>query len=166
MKPLLLIALLLLANTVAAAEPISGKKHSQSEPSTKQRLTTEEMDAEIRAFEPEIRAVEKALGLDPSGDTMTKRRYTTEELDAMQEAEQSRRAAEKARAQFSKDNYACLLEYRTSGPAIQAPSVGGGNELAAMLQIESERRRENKYVQACLESKGWTFPARNAESTK
>ena len=111
----------------------------------------------------------ESQGMAPSGDTTTKRRYTTEELDARdarEKAEQSRNAAEKQRLQLAKDNYACLLEYRRSGPAIQAPSVGGGNELAAMLQVESERRREEKYVQACMESKGWIFPARNAESTK
>ena len=95
MKPLLLIVLLLLANTVAAAEPISGKEYSR-----------EEVDAMIKAAESQR--------MDPSGDTTTKRRYTTEELDARdarEKAEQSRNAAEKQRAQFAKDNYACLLEY-------------------------------------------------------
>ena len=130
----------------------------------------------------------ESQGMVPSGDTTneqeefefrlrmeqeakTKRRYTTEELDAMQEAEQSRNAAEEQRgrlakqqAQLAKDNYACLLEYRTSAPVIQAPL---GNDIGAVgMQGMLEQRREEKYVQACLESKGWIFPARNAESTK
>lgn len=145
MKPLLLIVLLLLANTVAAAELIAGKEYSR-----------EEFDAMKKAAESQ--------GMAPSGDTTTKRKYTTEELDAMQDAVQSRNAAEKQRARLAKDNYACLLEYRTSAPAIQAP-LGSSGE-AVIMQGMIERKREEKYVQACLESKGWTLPARNAESTK
>jgi hypothetical protein len=68
------------------------------------------------------------------------------------------------RAQLAKDNYACLLEYRTSAPVKQAP-LGSSMEAVAM-QGMLEEKRENKYVQACLGSKGWTFPARDAESTK
>jgi hypothetical protein len=68
------------------------------------------------------------------------------------------------RAQFAKDNYACLLEYRTSAPVIQAPP--GSSAEAVILQGKIELMREERYVRACLESKGWTFPARNAESTK
>ena len=129
----------------------------------------------------------ESQGMVPSGDTTneqeefefrlrmeqeakTKRRYTTEELDAMQEAEQSRNAAEEQRgrlakqqAQLAKDNYACLLEYRTSAPVIQAPL--GGDIGAVLMQGQIEQVREEKYVQACLESKGWVH-ARNAESTK
>jgi len=174
MKPLLLIVFLLSAcHSSVAAEPLSGnpewlrtppaplfteKEEVKATQDAPYRYTTEELDAMKKAA--------KSQRMAPSGDTTTKRRYTTEELDAREKAEQSRNAAEKQRLQLAKDNYACLLEYRRSGPAIQAPSVGGGNELAAMLQVESERRREEKYVQACMESKGWIFPARNAESTK
>jgi hypothetical protein len=68
------------------------------------------------------------------------------------------------RARLAKDNYACLLEYRTSAPVIQAP-LGSSME-AVGLQGMLERAREEKYVQACMESKGWIFPVRNAESTK
>ncbi len=88
------------------------------------------------------------------------RRYTTEELDAME----ARDAAEKQRAKLAKDNYACLMEYRTSAPVIQAPP--GSSMEAVGMHGMFEEKREARYVRACMESKGWTFPARNAESTK
>lgn len=66
--------------------------------------------------------------------------------------------AEKAGAQLAKDNYACLLEYRTSAPVIQAP-LGSSME-AVGVQGLFEEKRELKYVRACMGSKGWTFPER------
>ena len=142
MKLLLLIVLLLLANTATAAEPKSADR----------RYTTAELDAMEKEAETQ--------GLSAQEEFEFRLRMERE----MKKAEQSRNAAEKQRAQYAKDNYACLLEYRTSAPVIQAPS---GSDIGAVgMEGMFEEKREARYVRACMESKGWTFPARNAESTK